>query len=227
MSTDRVYNTIAKKKEETVGQTVTGAKVIDNRKFASKKACGSNDQHDVRSEAEVLVSSLQTIPMVNSVTFSKDQYVSVNYLPSMLNDSFKFCVLGNAILRVDTTFELVDGLWLTDTTYTNEALIDLKGKHPEFPGPSFWHFPQDARKLSSFRGRACYTETRASWIEEDCQVALLIYSKMLRPCTAPNICRNETNLSCNPSDTTSGQNKELWRISMDPKVDFRVDFRVD
>ena len=50
----------------------------------------------------------------------------------MLNNLFKFCVLGNAILRVDTTFELVDGLWLTDTTYTNEALVDLKGKHPEY-----------------------------------------------------------------------------------------------
>lgn len=152
MSTDRVYSTIAKKKEETVSQTVTGPKVIDNRKYASKKASESNNQQDVRSEAEVLVSSLQTIPLVNSVTFSKEQYVSVNVLPNMLNDLFRFCVLGNAILRVDTTFELVDGLWLTDTTYTNEALIDLKGKHPEFPGPSFWHFRKTRESYRRFAG---------------------------------------------------------------------------
>ena len=42
MSTDRVYSTIAKKKEETASQTVTGPKVIDNRKYASKKASESN-----------------------------------------------------------------------------------------------------------------------------------------------------------------------------------------
>jgi len=167
MSTDRVYSTIAKKKGETVSQTVTGPKVIDNRKYASKKASESNSQQDVHSEAEVLVSSLQTIPLVNSVTFSKEQYVSANVLPNMLNDLFRFCVLGNAILRVDTTFELVDGLWLTDTTYTNEALIDLKGKHPEFPGPQLLALPQDARKLLSLRWRACYTETRAPWSQED------------------------------------------------------------
>ena len=70
----------------------------------------------------------------------------------MLNNLFKFCVLGNAILRVDTTFELVHGLWLTDTTYKNEALIDLKGKHPEFPGPSFSHFRKTRESYRRFAG---------------------------------------------------------------------------
>ena len=125
MSTERIYSKLAREKEATVSQTVTGPKVIDNRKHASKKAASENCiQHHKRSEAEVLVSSLQTIPVVNSVTFSKDQYVSVNFLPNMLNDLYRFCVLGNSTLRVDTTFELVNGLWLTDTTYTNEALIN-------------------------------------------------------------------------------------------------------
>ena len=54
----------------------------------------------------------------------------------MLNNLFKFCVLGNAILHVDTTFKLVDGLSLTDTTYKNEALIDLKDSTENFPGPA-------------------------------------------------------------------------------------------
>ena len=52
-----------------------------------------------------------------------------------LNVCSTFCsdsVLVNVILHLDTTFKLVDGLWLTDTTYTNEALVDLKGKHPEY-----------------------------------------------------------------------------------------------
>ena len=152
MSTDQVYSTIANRKEATVSQTVCGPKMIDNRKLASKKTVENNKQQDLRSEAEVLVSSLRTVPMFNSVTFNKDQYVSVNLLPNMLNDLYRFCVVGNSILRIDTTFELVDGLWLTDTTYTNEALVDLKGKHPEFPGPSFWHFRKTRESYRRFAG---------------------------------------------------------------------------
>lgn len=70
----------------------------------------------------------------------------------MLNNLFKFCVLENSILRLDTTFELVDGLWLTDTTYKNEALIDLKRKQPEFPGPSFSHFRKTRESYCRFAG---------------------------------------------------------------------------
>ena len=109
MSTDLVYSTIANRKEDTVSQTVCGPKMIDNPKLASKKTVENNKQ-DLRSEAEVLVSSLQTVPMFNSVMFNKDQYVSVNLLPNMLNDLYTFCEVGNSILRIDTTFELVDGL---------------------------------------------------------------------------------------------------------------------
>ena len=51
--------------------------MIDNRKLASKKTVVNNKQQDLHSEAEVLVSSLRTVPMFNSVMFNKDQYVSV------------------------------------------------------------------------------------------------------------------------------------------------------
>ena len=71
----------------------------------------------------------------------------------MLDDVHRFCVLGNSILQVDTTFELVDGLWLTDTTFSHEALINHRnGKHPEFPGPSFWHFKKDRETYRRFAG---------------------------------------------------------------------------
>lgn len=63
-----------------------------------------------------------------------------------------FCVRGNCNLHVDTTFELVEGLWLTDTTYTSEALVDLNGKNPEFPGPSFWHFRKSKDCYRRFAG---------------------------------------------------------------------------
>ena len=71
---------------------------------------------------------------------------------NMINDLDRFCVNENSVLRVDTTFEVVEGLWLTDTTYTNEALIDLKRKNPEFPGPSFWHFRKTRECYRRFAG---------------------------------------------------------------------------
>ena len=58
MSTDQVYSTTANRKEDTVSQTVWGPKMIDNQKLASKKTVVNNKQQDLRSEAEVLVSSL-------------------------------------------------------------------------------------------------------------------------------------------------------------------------
>ena len=146
MSKDRVYNNIAKKKKQTVSETVTGPKVIDNRGYASKNAYGSNNQQDVCSEAEVLVFSLQTIPMVNSVTFNKDQYVSVNFLPRMC--SWKcHSPRGHNILERGT-----DRFERKTSRISWGQLLGL---------------PQDARKLSSFRRRDNYTETRASLFEED------------------------------------------------------------
>lgn len=56
------------------------------------------------------------------------------------------------ILCIDTIFEVVDGLWLTDTTYTNEALVELKGKHLKFPGPCFWHFRKTRGSYCRFTG---------------------------------------------------------------------------
>ena len=87
-----------------------------------------------------------------SVTFTKERYISVNSSPNTLNAIHRFCVLGNSILRIDTTFELVNGLWLTDTTYANESLINQSNKHPEFPGPSFWHFKKSRESYRRFAG---------------------------------------------------------------------------
>ena len=76
----------------------------------------------------------------------------------MINNVRKFCVHGNSILRVDATFELIDGLWLTDTTYTNEALLDSQGKHPEFPRPSMWHFRKDRQCYGKFAAELVMVE---------------------------------------------------------------------
>lgn len=142
-----------------------------------------------------------------------------------MNNLFRFCVLGNAILCVDTTFEIVDGLWLTDTTYTKEALIDLKGKHPEFPGPSFWHFHKMQESYRHYVGELAIQKPELLGLEKigrDLNKALSNHFtdvfQNAKPCTALNICRNLTHLA-------SSQHKASWQTSTVSKVTcfFRVD----
>ena len=77
---------------------------------------------------------------VKSLNLNKDEYNTLNFIQEQLRDVYRFCVKGNSILSIDTTFEICEGLYLTDSTYQNLSLVDQYRKHPEFPGPSFWHF---------------------------------------------------------------------------------------
>ncbi len=89
-STDKVYCEIAKRKEHSVSETVTGPKMIDNRKFATKMKDNNNMPQKTLSEVENLVSSLQEADsMVNTVIFDKEQYISVNFLHQMIDDLFR------------------------------------------------------------------------------------------------------------------------------------------
>ena len=125
----------------TVSETMPFPKLINNQKFAKKETNGN-----ILSEAEALIYNQKSITsLMSTVVFSERDNVSCNFLPHMISNLKRFCVNGNSIWRVDTTFELVDGLWLTGSTYTNETLINSQGKHPEFPGPSMWHFHKDQK----------------------------------------------------------------------------------
>ena len=58
----------------------------------------------------------------------------------MVKDLRRFCVQGDSVLTADTTFELKDGVWLTESSFENRSLVDAKGNHPTFPGPYMWQF---------------------------------------------------------------------------------------
>jgi len=79
-----------------------------------------------------------------------EHYVSFNASDKALKDIERFCVHGNSILVVDTTFELCDQLWLTDSCFEYQALLNMEGKHPSFPGPFMWHFKKDQPTYRSF-----------------------------------------------------------------------------
>ena len=47
---------------------------------------------------------------------------------------------------------------MTDSTYQNLSLVDEYGKHPEFPGPSFWHFRKTEETYRRFAGELLIAE---------------------------------------------------------------------
>lgn len=61
---------------------------------------------------------------------------------------------------------MVDGLWLTDTTYPNESLINQSIKHPEFPGPSFWHFKKSRESYRRFAGELAIAKSELLGIKK-------------------------------------------------------------
>ena len=80
---------------------------------------------------------------VKSVILMPKHYVSFNSTEQMLKDLVRFCVQGNSTILVDTTFQLTDGLWLTDSSFPYEALLNENGEHPTFPEPYMWHKSQE------------------------------------------------------------------------------------
>ena len=144
---DEVYIQMNKRNDQvtSASQIVGNPRLVHNQKQKLKSSC-SNTTH-FTSEGEALIGLVHTDSFVQSVRFDNDSYSSVNYLPHMINDIKRFCVHGNSPLVVDTTFQVSDKLWYTDSSYENEFLIDDQGKHPHFPGPSQWQFRKNQQSF--------------------------------------------------------------------------------
>ena len=86
------------------------------------------------------------------MTILPQYYVVFAFIDDCFEGVERCCVNSSSIFRCDTTFEIMDKLWLIDTCYTNTAFIKTQGtKHPEFPGTMMVHFTKDQ---GTYR---CYT----------------------------------------------------------------------
>ena len=54
---------------------------------------------------------------------------------------------------------------MTDSTYQTLSLVDRNGKHPEFPGPLFWHFCKTEETYKRFAGGLLIAEPLLSGIK--------------------------------------------------------------
>ncbi|XP_057295907.1 uncharacterized protein LOC130624337 [Hydractinia symbiolongicarpus] len=117
------------------------------------------NKSDEMHEVEKLVKLVKNKGIVYNICFEKDRYSAMNIMPHMLTDLKRFCVDDDGVFTVDTTFQVADGLWLTDSTYPYKALIDGNGKHPKFPGPSQWHWKKDTESYRRYMGETCLAKS--------------------------------------------------------------------
>ena len=67
---------------------------------------------------------------MQSLPYLSDCYCHINFNENSISDIENLCVSGSSILRFDTSFEIIDSFWLTDTCYTNLSVTDESGNHP-------------------------------------------------------------------------------------------------
>ena len=130
----------------------------------------------------------------------------------MLNDLYRFCVVGNSVLRVGITFELVNSLWLTDTTYTNKALVDLSEKHPEFPGPSLRNFRKTRESYRRFAGELVFHKPELLGLKKIGHDLHKVKGR--KSCTLLSTCKNGMPSSCHPWGVTRNQKGASWQKCM-------------
>ena len=86
---------------------------------------------------------------IRNIVLTPDEYLVTAYSDAELNDTETFCVNGNNVLLLDTTFDVCD-MWLSDTAYQNRRLVNDKLKHLWFFGPILFHMKKTPETFSRF-----------------------------------------------------------------------------
>ena len=135
---EKIYVDLVKREGTSLSETIRDPRVVSNHKNNSKvrQAVHSEVKY---SETECIVRYLKmNDSFVKTFSLDHDQYSAFNYILHQLTGIQRFFVEDQGILSIDTTFEICEGLYLTDTSYPNMLQIDKSsGKHPQFTGSSF------------------------------------------------------------------------------------------
>ena len=165
---EKVYVDLACREGASLSKTIRDPRVVSNRRNKSKVKQATQTKVKY-SQTECIVRYLKTNDsFVETFFLDREQYSAFNYIPYQLTDIRRFCVKDQGILSTDTTFEICEGLYITDTSYLNKSLIDKSsGNHPQFPGPSFCHFKKKRRGIQKICGRDPYCRSVIGRNEKD------------------------------------------------------------
>ena len=116
-----------------VGEEIGNPKQLWNLKNnLNKTEKESSNNSGVFDRIVALTKLEQGKSFIHNVTKLPQYYIVFKFTDDCLEGVETCCVNSNRVFTCDTTFEIIDRLWLTQTNYTNVALIKTENsKHSE------------------------------------------------------------------------------------------------
>ena len=143
-SSSSIYNEVNHEAKISVGEEIRDPKQLWNLKQNLNKTKRESSSNSGVVRIVAAMKFEQGKIFIRNVTILPQYYVVFTFTDDCLEGGERCCVNSSSAFRCDTTFEIIDKLWLADTSYTNTALIKTQDtKHPEFPGPMMVHFAKD------------------------------------------------------------------------------------
>ena len=144
-SSSSIHNEVNREAKISVGKEMEDPKQLWNLKSnLSKTKRESSSNNGVVDRIVTAIKLEQGKSLIRNMTILPQCYVTFAFTVDCLSGLKRCCVNSSSVFRCDTTFEVIDKLWLVDTSYTNTALIKTQDKkHPEFPRPIKVHFTKD------------------------------------------------------------------------------------
>ena len=86
---------------------------------------------------------------IRNIVLTPDEYLVTDYSDVEFNNIETFCVNGNNVLKLDTTFDVCD-MSLLDTAYQNRRLVNDKLEHPWLFRSILFHMKKTSETFSRF-----------------------------------------------------------------------------
>ena len=160
------------------------------------------------------------------------------YSDAELNEIETFCVNGNNVLLLDTTFDVCD-MWLSDTAYQNRRLLNDKLEHPWFFGPILFHMKKTPERFCMDLVASKAELRKLPILETDLEKAIfqgfkviiptmqsLLYVKHMSDRDQKKLtrlkARDQKEIVADIYGTNDGYTRELGLASAEDKEDFKI-----
>ena len=123
-SSSSIYNEVNHEAKLSVGEETRDPKQLQNLKQNLNKT--KSESSSSSGEVDRIAAAMkleQGKSFIRNMTILPQYYVVFAFTDDCLEGVERCCVNSTSVFRCDRTFEIMDKRWLTDTSYTNTALI--------------------------------------------------------------------------------------------------------
>ena len=166
-SLSSIYNEVNHEAKISGAEEIRDPKQLWNLKNNLNKAKRESSSNSEEGDRIVVAMKVEDgKSFIRNVIILSQYYVVFPFTDDCLEGVERCCVNSSSIFNttiVVAKFEITDKLWLTDTIYTNTALIKTQGtKGPEFRGHMMMHFKNDQGTYQCRATKTVTTKTNLS-----------------------------------------------------------------